>query len=174
MKKLLLLCGFIAVALLGFAQETKKVAILEVVDKEGKLSYSQKLMLRSNLAKAVTNTSGFEAYDRTDIDVILNEQDFQRTGMVSDAQIKKLGEMTGASYILVAEGVVADAENLFVTAKIMNVESGRIELTESSLIGIAPKNMQRGCANLASQLFSGLPGAQNSTQKFVNFFKGKK
>ena len=146
----------------------------KVVDKEGKLSYSQKLMLRSNLAKAVTNTAGFEAYDRTDIDAILNEQDFQRTGMVSDAQIKKLGEMTGAAYILGAEGVGADAENLFVTATIMNVESGRIELTESSLIGIAPKNMQKGCANLASQLFSGLPGAQNSTQKFVNFFKGKK
>ena len=174
MKKILLLCGFIAIALLGFAQETKKVAILEVVDKEGKLSYSQKLMLRSNLSKAVTNTAGFEAYDRTDIDAIMGEQDFQRTGMVSDAQIKKLGEMTGAAYILVAEGVIADAENMFVTAKIMNVETGRIELTESSLIGIAPKNMQKGCSNLANKLFSNLPGSQTSTQKFVNFFKGKK
>lgn len=174
MKKILLLCGLLAIALLGFAQETKKVAILEVVDKEGKLSYSQKLMLRSSLAKAVTNTSGFEAYDRTDIDAIMGEQDFQRTGMVSDDQIKKLGEMTGATYILVAEGVVADAENLFVTAKIMNVESGKIELTESSLIGVAPKNMQRGCSAMASNMFGNLSGNNTSTQKFVNFFKGKK
>lgn len=162
MKKIILICGFLAATMLGFAQEaqstqdTKRVAILEVVDKEGKLTYSQKLMLRSNLAKAVTNTEGFEAYDRTDIDAILNEQDFQRTGMVSDAQIKKLGEMTGAAYILVAEGAVADEANMFVTAKIMNVETGRIIMTESALVSMAPKNMHRGCASLASNLFHGL------------------
>ena len=174
MKKTLLLFGLLAMALCGYAQETKRVAILEVVDREGKLSYTQKLMLRSNLAKAVTNTAGFEAYDRTDIDAILNEQDFQRTGMVSDDQIKKLGEMTGAAYILVAEGAIADEANLFVTAKIMNVETGKIELTDSSIIGMAAKNMQKGCANLANKMFSNLSGNQTSTQKFVNFFKGNK
>ena len=176
MKKLLLLCGFLAITILGFAEETKRVAILEVVDKEGKLSYTQKLMLRSNLAKAVTNTEGYEAYDRTDIDAILNEQDFQRTGMVSDDQIKQLGVMTGAAYILVAEGAIADEANIFVTAKVLNVETGRIVMTETAIIAMAAKNMQRGCSNLAYNLFNNLTGSGNSaasTSKFLSLFKAK-
>ena len=99
--------------------QVQKVAILETVDKEGNISYAHKLMLRSNLAKAVTNAPGYEAYDRTDMDAIMGEQNFQRTGMVSNEQIKRLGEMTGAAYIMVAEAVIADEQNMFITAKIL-------------------------------------------------------
>ena len=49
MKKVFLLSCLLLSALLTFAQETKKVAILEVVDRENKLTYSQKLVLRSNM-----------------------------------------------------------------------------------------------------------------------------
>lgn len=96
-----LLVTMLAVPSMPQAQ-VRKIAILEAVDKDGSVSYAIKLMLRSNLAKAIANKPGYEAYDRTDIDAIMGEQNFQRTGMVSDAQIKKLGEMTGAAYILVA------------------------------------------------------------------------
>ena len=109
MKKVFLLSCLLLSALLTFAQVTKKVAILEVVDREGRLSYSQKLLLRSNMARAVSNTTGYEAYDRSDVDVIMSEQDFQRTGMVSDVEIRKLGEMTGVSLILVTEGVLTES-----------------------------------------------------------------
>ncbi len=177
MKKSLLIVSLLCLAFCGYAQDVKRVAILEVVDKENKLAYSQKLMLRSTLAKAITNTAGYEAYDRTDIDAIMGEQNFQRTGMVSDEQIKKLGEMTGAAYILVAEGAVADESNLFVTAKILNVETGRIERTESSVVGVAAKQMQRGCSNLAYNLFNNLTAgsgnAAASTSKFLSIFQSK-
>ena len=133
--------------------QVKKVAILETVDKKGDLDYSVKLMLRSNLAKAITNTAGYEAYDRTDVDAIMGEQNFQRTGMVSDDQIKRLGEMTGADYILVAEAVVAGDSNMFITAKILNVESARTEKTDNALMGISPVDIQRGCEELAGNLF---------------------
>ena len=73
MKKILLVCLLAMLSIAGYAEEAKKVAILEVVDKEGKLAYSQKLMLRSNLARAITNTDGFEAFDRSDIDEIFKE-----------------------------------------------------------------------------------------------------
>lgn len=89
----------------AFAQ-TKKVAILETVDKNGNVSYAIKLMIRSNLAKVITNTPGYEGYDRTDMKQISDEQTFQRTGMVSDEDIKRLGKITGAQYVLVAEAVI--------------------------------------------------------------------
>lgn len=151
MKKFLLLCGLFTMAMLTFAQETKKVAILEVVDREGQLSYSQKMMLRSNMARAIANTPGYEAYDRSDVDAIMSEQDFQRSGLVSDAEIRKLGEMTGVSLILVTEAVVTGSDKLFVSAKILNVETARVEMMDNVNMDI--NNMQEGCDILATRLF---------------------
>lgn len=134
-----------------FAQ-VKKVAILETVDKEGNISYAYKLMLRSNLAKAISNAPGYEAYDRTDMDAIMGEQNFQRTGMVSNDQIKRLGEMTGASYILVAEAVKVDEQNMFITAKILNVETAKTEVTDNVLMAATSSDIQNGCESLANKL----------------------
>lgn len=132
--------------------QVKKVAILETVDREGNVPYAYKLMLRSNLAKAITDAPGYEAYDRTDMDAIMGEQNFQRTGMVSEDQIKRLGEMTGAAYILVAEAVKADENSMFITAKILNVETAKTEMTENVLMGNAATDMQNGCIALAKTL----------------------
>ena len=173
MKKFLLLCLLATWSIIGYAQETKKVAILEVVDKEGKLSYDQKLMMRANLARAVTNTKGFEAYDRSDIDEIFKEHSFQRTGNVSAKQIKKLGEMTGAAYILVVEGVLTRDEKIFATAKILNVETTLVDRTDNVTMGIATSAIQRGCRSLASKMFGSMAGASTSTNKFIDFFTPK-
>jgi len=153
MKKILFLMCLLLSALLVSAQETKRVAILETVDRQGNVSYSHKLILRSNLAKAITNTYGYEAYDRTDIDAIMGEQDFQRTGLVSNDQIKRLGEMTGAKYVLVAEAVVIDANNMYVTVKLLNVETARLEMIDDKMMGTSPTEIQKGCEALANTLF---------------------
>ena len=133
--------------------QVKRVAILETVDRENKVSYANKLILRANLSKAITQTSGYEAYDRTDVDAIMSEQNFQRTGMVSNDQIKKLGEMTGANYILVAEAVVVDARNMFITAKLLDVETARTIMTDNVMMGTSADAIQEGCAKLAKRLF---------------------
>ena len=135
------------------AQDVKRVAILETVDKENKVSYANKLILRANLSKAITNTAGYEAYDRTDIDAIMGEQNFQRTGLVSNEQIKRSGEMTGANYILVAEAVVVDAKTMFITAKLLDVETARTILTDNLIMGTTTDEIQEGCVTLAKRLF---------------------
>lgn len=151
MKRLVFVMLFICCTLATYSQ-VKKVAILETVDKVGSVSYAHKLMLRANLAKAITNTPGYEAYDRTDIDAIMGEQDFQRTGMVSDDQIKRLGEITGADYILVAEAVKVDESNMFITAKILNVETAKTERTDNALMALNAADIQHGCESLANNL----------------------
>ena len=153
MKKLLTLAVLMLVMGLALAQNTKKVAILEVVDREGQLSYNQKLILRSNMARAVANTSGYEAYERSDMDVIMSEQNFQRTGLVSDEEIRKLGEMTGVSLILVTEGVLTGSNQIFVSAKILNVETAKVEMMDNLTMGLDPSSMQEGCTTLAKRLF---------------------
>lgn len=163
---LLILLLLMFTPIVTFAQ-VRKVAILETVDKQGDIPYAHKLMLRSNLSKAITNTDGFEAYDRTDIDAIMGEQDFQRTGLVSDHQIKQLGEMTGAAYILVAEAVKVDDQNMFITAKILNVETAKTEMTDNVLMAATPSDIQHGCESLANKLL-GIRTNAVPTQHFHN------
>ena len=172
MRKFLLLSLLTMMCLTGFAQ-VKRVAILEVIDKENKLSYDQKLMMRSNLTRAIANMEGFEAYDRSDVDAIFKEHSFQRTGNVSEKQIKKIGEMTGAAYILVVEGVLTHDEKLFATAKILNVETTHVERTDNVTMGLSTPAIQRGCRSLASKMFGSMAGASTATNKFVDFFKPK-
>lgn len=148
-----------------FAQ-VKKVAILETVDKEGDVSYAHKLMIRSNLAKVITNTPGYEGYDRTDMEQISSEHNFQRTGLVSNEQIKKLGEMTGAQYILVAEAAHVNDQNeqrLFIAAKILNVETAQMDVTDNVLTSMSPSDIQHGCEVLAHKLLGLSPPSQNIT-----------
>lgn len=131
--------------------QVKRVAVLETVDKENKVSYASKLILRTSLSKAIANLPDCEVYDRTDIDAIMSEHTFQRSGLVSNDQIKRLGEMTGAEYILVAEAVKVNAKNLFVTAKLLDVETARTIVTE--MMEINMEHMQQGCNALVKKMF---------------------
>ncbi len=163
MKKLYLLATLLLWSTITFAQ-VKQIAILEIVDKEGKVSYAHKLMLRSSLAKAITNTEGYEAYERTEIDAILGEQYFQRTGMVNEDQIKQLGEMTGVDYILIAETGKIDNVSLFLAAKILNVETARTEQTD--YVMIKTENILQGCEELAAKLLN-VQQKKTQAQSFV-------
>lgn len=124
------------------------------------------------MARAIANTDGYEAYDRSDVDVIMSEQDFQRTGMVSDAEIRKLGELTGVSLILVTEGVLLDANKIFVTAKILNVETGRVDMTDNITMGMESGAMQQGCNTLASKLFGISAVATQASKYYVSALSG--
>ncbi|MBO7469595.1 MAG: hypothetical protein J6T81_05640, partial [Bacteroidales bacterium] len=108
------------------AMAQQKVAILETVDKAQNISYGKKLLLRSSLTTAISNTPGYEGFDRVDMASIASEQEFQRTGYVSDSQIKQLGVATGAAYVLVAEAAWLDEDtksDLIITARIIDVET---------------------------------------------------
>lgn len=148
-------------------QEVKKIAILETVDREDAVSYGIKLMVRSSLSYAITNTPGYEGYDRVDLASIVGEHDFQRTGMVSDSQIKQLGVMTGASYILVAETAMIDASNIFITAKILNVETAKLERMASTQSGIKANEIDEKCKELAASLFGDKSASQNPETKGI-------
>lgn len=138
--------------LYGQSSQTQKVAILETVDKENAIPYGVKLMVRSKLAYAITNTPGYEGYDRVDIASIMNEQEFQRTGLVSDAQIKKLGEMTGADYVLIAEVAKLDNNHIIIVSKILNVESAKLEQTSNIQTSTDLDAMENACRELAARL----------------------
>lgn len=152
---LLILWSVLPVAVLGQTAAVKKVAILETVDKENAVGYGVKLKVRTQLSSAITMTPGYEGYDRVDLAAILGEHNFQRTGLVNDNDIKKLGEMTGAAYILIAEVAKLDNTHLVITAKIIDVETARLERTDEATSGISAEDLQAGCRELVVKLFGG-------------------
>ncbi len=150
-------------SLTAFAQDAKKVAILETVDKAGDVPYGVKLQVRMNLTYAISNTPGYEGYDRVDMASIMGEQNFQRTGMVSDAQIKKLGEMTGAQYVLIAEAALYDEQNIIITAKVLDVETGGVSNSAPpAFANKNPEKMQEACVTLARKLLGGRSSSSTS------------
>lgn len=166
MKRFLFSFCLILACLSVFAQtEIKRVAILETVDKAGDVNYGVKTLLRQSITFAITRTAGYEGYNRVDMAQIMGEHNFQRTGYVSDEQIKKLGQMTGAAFVLIAEAANYDPTHIVILANLVNVESGRI--VNSSIPIVAPTDpngMSKSCADLAKMLLNlgSAPSIQNT------------
>lgn len=138
----------------AFAQvnSAKRVAILETVDKEGTVPYGVKLMVRSKLTAEITATPGYEGYDRVDVGSILGEHEFQRTGLVSDKDIKRLGEMIGAEFILIPELAKLDGNHILIVAKILNVETAKVDKAANVQTATDVESMDEACRDLSSRL----------------------
>ena len=160
---MLVALSFVATAF-GQNNTTKRVAILETIDKEGRVSYGVKLMVRSKICEAITNTPGYEGYDRVDVASIMSEHDFQRTGLVSDSDIKRLGEMSGAQYILFAEVANIDVSTIIITAKVLDVETARLENTVVTQSSLNVSDLQEACNELVTKLF----GKKSSSKKHIS------
>ena len=167
MKKLLILL-LSALSMMAYAQtDVKKVAILETVDKMGNVPYGVLLQVRSSLTYAISSNAGYEGYDRVDMAAITGEQNFQRTGMVSDEQIKRLGEMTGAAYVLIAEAAIYDDQNIIIAAKILDVETGGV--MSSTPPAVAPKDpmkMAEACIRCSQTLVGGKMPTRTTTTTY--------
>ncbi len=150
-RRLILSLLLTLTTLVSFGQGNK-VAIPEVVDKEGNVSYAVRLMVRSNLTKAISEKQGYAAYDRVDIGALMEEHSFQRTGLVDDRTIRKLGEMTGCNLVLIAEVASIDSDNYYVSAKIVEIETARTKQIESTLMGASATSIQKGCDELVGKL----------------------
>lgn len=154
--KLILWCIAFMTSMSVFAQDTRirRVAVLDIMDNEEVFSNGIKLMIRSKLSSAITNTPGYEGYDRVDIASIMNEQEFQRTGLVNDFQIKRLGEMTGADYILTTEVARFDNSHVVITAKILNVESAKLERISNIPTTTDIETLEKCCRTLVEELLA--------------------
>lgn len=155
MKKLLIIL-LSALSLTAFSQtETKRIAILETVDKEGNVDYPKELLLRQTLTFAIQRTSGYEGFNRVDMSAITGEQNFQRTGMVSDEQIKQLGQMTGAKYILIAEAANYSNTEILVLANLVDVESGKIVNSSVPIVtSMDSETLTKSCIDIAKTLLN--------------------
>ena len=150
MKKHLIFILMILLSL-GLYAQNKKVAVMETKAGPG-VSAFQSNMIRGGMETAIANAKGYEGFDRSAFDVIMKEQNFQRSGAVDESQIKELGQMAGVQYILVTE---AESEEgyLYILAKLLDVETGKYGKAYDKLCEANPAAIREACLELGEHLF---------------------
>jgi hypothetical protein len=114
------------VILLGItakAQE-KKVAVF---DPAGEVEKYLKEIIREEISSIVVNTPDYTVLERQLIDKVLEENKFQMGGLVDDSQISEIGKRMGANYVFVTNITVIDGGNLYISYKMIDVQTARIE-----------------------------------------------
>lgn len=163
MKKLLLIV-LSALSLTAVAQNKKTVAVLDPICRDNSVNAFFQQMVRGAMESAVTASSEYEAYDRSAFDQIQKEQAFQRTGAVSDSQIKKMGEMAGVDYVLVSE-VSAFEGYLSAVVKILNITTGKYDKSIDDVTELNPNAVKSKCREMTASMF------QSSSEDAFELYK---
>ena len=151
MKKILLFIAFIVSATAIWAQP-QKIAILDIVDKEMQVSYNTKLMLRSYIQDAISQSAAGETLDCADLSGIIDEYEFSRSRQLSAEDVRNIGQSCAAEKILVVEVSQPKVRQLFVMAKLYNTSTGNIEKTANAMIKEKAETMQTGAKELVFTL----------------------
>lgn len=165
MKKLItiILCVFAIVA----NAEQVKMALLQPRVAEGSDACRpiELNMVRGELRKAFGWQSDFQVLTRTDVDVMLEEHGFQRTGFVDDKQRKEVGIMTGAQYICVST-ITKDGTQLYIESYLVDVETGQMTNPATQFANIQNNDystLQEPCNKLAKEMLGELGGGKRKS-----------
>ncbi len=164
MKKLLLFIFIVTAFSVVATAQNKKVVVLETLDKEQNIPQTIAMMVRGDLTKVISSIQGYEGYDDVNIAEIIDKQVFDSLGLVEET-IRLIGESTEANYLLVSEMVKYNETSIFVTAKILNVETGITESSENTLMGMTVQDIQHGCESLVKKLLILAKRFNNIVQK---------
>lgn len=162
MKKLLTFC-LLAVTMCAVAQEKKTVAVLEPLDRQKTVPAYLLTSIRMTMETAITLSNEYEAFDRSALDRLKQEQNFQQSGDVDDTEkIKHLGALAGVNYVVVPEVAGGDGY-VMISAKVMDVVKGRYDHAfDSEFVEMKPQEIQKAARKLAVDIF-GLSGAPSSS-----------
>lgn len=139
------------------AQNIKKVAVWETKCDDKSVTSFQSAMVRGGMETAVANAPGYTGYDRASFDAILKEHNFQRSGAVSDSDIKRMGVMAGVQYIIVPEAY-AQGNDFYIIVKMLDVETGEFGAAYDELCGSSASEIKQACTKLGGKLFGNSGG----------------
>lgn len=134
------------------AQVAKKKVAVYVTGSD--VENNIKKVLGAKIVTAITQSGDFAAVERTSefLAALTKESDYQTSGEVRDSQIAKLGQKFGVKYVVVAD--VSEAfDELFVAARLINVETG---LVESAFDANGQAESMQDLINLSQNVISGL------------------
>ena len=153
MKKLLLFAFLLTFAAIINAQVAKKVAVWETKCGDNSIKPFHVTMVRGGIETAVGNTPGYEVFDRSAFDIILKEHNFERSGVMSDAEINEMGKLAGVKYVVVPEAYI-EGNEFYVIVKMLDVETGKVALVDNDFCSASGQDIHNTCKELGDRLFS--------------------
>ncbi len=167
MKKLFFIL-LSALSLTAFAEDVK-LALLQPLTVPGSTECNpmEISMVRGELRKAFGWQSDFQVLTRMDVDAMLKEQGFQRSGMVDDNQRKQVGVMTGAQYICVSS-ITKYGSQLYIEAYLVNVETGQMTNPATQYANVKNEDystLPASCNALAEEMLGAIAGSAHKSPK---------
>lgn len=101
-----------------------------IFDPAGRADMGVKEVVRELISSVVVNTPGYTVLERELIDKVLAEHKFQESDM-SEAKFIEAGKLMGANIALVSS-VTGISSNYFISAKVIDVQTGRVEMQRSA------------------------------------------
>lgn len=131
MKQLHLRCLmavlFISIAaFMASAQKTVSVFV------EGNLDKLQEQIVNSAFMSRLSSSNGYSVFERSEtfINAVNREHDYEVSGEVPKEQIRKIANKYGVDFVI-AVSVMSDGETIYMSARLINVVSGRVDKTIS-------------------------------------------
>lgn len=132
--------------------QSKKIVLMDIVDREFQIPNNTKIMIRSYVAEAITQTAGYETVDLIGSDDIIDGYEFRRTGNLNVEDIRKIGTLSNAHQILVVELSQPKSHQLFMVAKLYNISSTTVEKNANLMIRDKESSLQSGVKDLIDKL----------------------
>lgn len=152
---LLMLISPVGMGLQAQNSQSRKLAVRTpmVGESSEPVSGIELSIVRSRFRDAVSNMSGIELIDRTDVNNILEELKFQQSGFVSDDDKRLLGMMKGVD-IIVSLVVTKGAGYFNIEAAFLDVQTANVLGSTKSVLVKAddPLELEYQCVELAKKL----------------------
>lgn len=149
MKKLSFLIITVIIALSTFAQENR----VAVFDPEDPNNTGYKDMVREILSTAIAKSDKYKPVERVLINKVLEENKYQKTGMVKDSEVSELGKQMGANFVCISI-IRKIGSNFFITAKLVNVTTAMVESQEHIKTENGVNDLYEKTEELANKLLS--------------------
>ena len=114
MKRWALSLLMIIAGTLAFADQKPKVAVLDALIPDD-MDRSVVVPVTDKIVEELVNSGLYTVLDRANIEQVLQEKEFQVSGLVKDTEVVQAGEYLGARYVVVAR-VSRIEETFFISA----------------------------------------------------------
>ena len=120
---LLFIIMFFPLAL--FANQMEKIAVFDPSFENSKIDEGSVIAVRELINQTVVNTGAYKLVERSFLNRVMQEQQFNNSGAVSDSDATRIGELAGADKIVLS--VLTRAQTrLLLSVKLIDVESAQI------------------------------------------------
>ena len=105
---------------------------IAVIDPVGAVSISTIEIVREEISNIIVNYTQYMVLERSLINQVLEENRFQASGLVDDAQISEMGRRMGANYVIVSSLTLMADRNYHISSRKIDVVTARVVMQRTA------------------------------------------